>query len=140
MTYRSKHFCIEEYVSPCVFADRGELAWELLDDRLLITDDALRDRYGRITINDWKWGGRRKWSGLRTSSSPDFSQYSQHTFGRASDKLFMEASVEEVRADIIKNKDLFPYITSIELGTTWLHSDHRNCTILKTFNAPIRRM
>jgi len=57
--YRCEHFSIHELVPPHVFHKRGEKAWELLDERLLITLDKLRQRYGRMTVNNYYWGQTR---------------------------------------------------------------------------------
>jgi hypothetical protein len=132
--YIPEHFIIQELVPREVFKDRGTKAWELLDDRLLITLDQLREEYGSITINNWKWDGPREWSGLRTPESSWYRPYSQHTFGRAADCLFNDVDVEKVRKDILKSPDKFPCINSIELNTSWLHFDVRNCNRIKTYN------
>lgn len=131
--YKCKHFSIHELVPPQVYKDRGEFAWELLDDRLLITIDALRSRYGTMTINNYKLGGEREWSGLRTPDSPFYREYSQHTFGRAADSIFHLVPVEHVRHDIQENPQMFPFINSLELNTSWLHIDVRNCERIKTY-------
>jgi hypothetical protein len=135
--YICKHFQIHELVPKSVYMDRGEKAWELFDPNALRTIDMLLDRYGSITINNWFWGGDREWSGLRIFGCPYFSPYSQHTFGRAFDNIFKEVTAEEVRQDIINNPDdpTFRYIRAIELNTSWLHTDTRNCCRLKTFNS-----
>lgn len=93
--YKCEHFSIHELVPPHVFHKRGEKAWELLDERLLITLDRLRSRYGQMTINNYHWGKDREWSGLRTSDSPYYSALSQHSFGRAADCLFAKKSAEK---------------------------------------------
>jgi len=131
--YQSKHFALHEYVPPHIIELRGDKAWELLDSRLLISDDGLRTRYGSITINNWFWGGTRLWSGLRTPESPDYSLTSQHTYGRASDKLFNDVTVDEVRADILAHPEKYPLIMSLELDVNWLHTDTRNCKRIKTY-------
>lgn len=95
----------------------------LLDRKLIQADQKLRDEFGPVTINNWWNGGDRNWSGLRTSDSPNFSETSQHTFGRASDKLF-NVPAEEVRKYIEKNY-LDLGITCIELKVNWVHSDVR---------------
>ncbi len=64
--YRCKHFSIHGLVPPDVFNERQEKAWELLDERLLITLNRLRERYGPITVNNYYWGNDREWSGQRT--------------------------------------------------------------------------
>lgn len=132
--YTCQHFKIQELVPPHVFEARGEKAWELLDVRALITLDAIRSRYGATIVNDYDNGGARKWSGLRTGESPYFSPYSQHTFGRAFDCIFLEAEVQDVREDVIKNREKwFPYITGLELNVSWLHFDVRNHRPIKLF-------
>ena len=135
MIYICRFFEIQELVPSRVFHERGRKAWELLDDRLLITLDLLRERYGSITINNWHWDGSREWSGLRTPDSPYYSPYSQHTFGRAADCLFAQVAAADVRQDILSNPDHsdFRLIGSVELGVAWLHFDVRNCERIKTF-------
>lgn len=133
--YTCKHFAIHELVPPNAYKERGEKAWQLLDDRLLMTLDKLRERFGVMTVNSYHWGGDREWSGLRTSDSPYYSPYSQHSFGRAADCLFGAASVEAVRQEILANPDDpdFALIGSLELGVSWLHFDVRNCDRIMTY-------
>ena len=135
MSYKCAHFAIHELVPEGVYKARGELAWSLMDERVLKTIDRLRERYGPMTINNYKWGGSRSWSGLRTPDSPYFSQYSQHTFGRAIDCLFADISAEDVRKDINANPNHpdFELITAIEEGVSWLHIDCRNTDRLQRF-------
>jgi len=134
--YRCDHFAIHELVPPQVFAARGEKAWELLDERLLITLDRLRTRFGPMTVNNYYWGHEREWSGLRTPDSPFYSPFSQHTFGRAADCLFSKKSAEEVRQEILAHPadPDFALIGSVELGTAWLHFDVRNCDRVKQYS------
>ena len=133
--YKCEHFSIHELVPSQVFHKRGEKAWELLDERLLISLDRLRSRYGQMTVNNYYWGKDREWSGLRTPDSPYYSAFSQHSFGRAADCLFTGKSAEEVRQDILANPqdDDFKLIGSLELGVSWLHFDVRNCDRIKTY-------
>ena len=133
--YKCTHFAIHELVPPHVFAARGEKAWELLDQRLLITLDQLRKRYGSMTVNNYYWNKNREWSGLRTSDSPFYSRFSQHSFGRAADCLFKDTTVEQVRQDILGSPGdpTFKLIGSVELGVSWLHFDVRNCDRIKTY-------
>ena len=134
--YTCEHFSIHELVPPRVFNERGEKAWELLDDRLLITLDRLRNRYGSITVNNYYWGKEREWSGLRTSDSPFYSAFSQHSFGRAADCLFAKHTSEKIRQDILADPSDsdYEYIGSIELGVSWFHFDIRNCDRIKTYH------
>ena len=96
----------------------------LLDRRLVLADQQLRDKFGQVTINNWWNGGERQWSGIRTPESPDYSATSQHTFGRASDKIFSNVAAETVR-QYIREHYLELYITCVEAGVSWVHSDVR---------------
>lgn len=133
--YVCEHFKIYELVPPDVYYERQNLAWELMDDRLLITLDRLRERYGMMIINNWHWGGDRYWSGLRTPGSPFYRPYSQHTFGRAADCLFLDLSPKTARKEILENINDFDFelISGVELGVGWLHIDVRNCERIKKF-------
>jgi hypothetical protein len=139
--YKCKHFIIEELVSPAAFNARGAKAWQLLDERMLITLDRLREKYGKMTVNNWKWGGIREWSGLRTPESPDYSTYSQHSFGRAADIIFNDVTAEQVRQDLLANPTdhVFEFVNSIEEGTSWLHFDVRNCDRILAFPIPFKK-
>jgi hypothetical protein len=134
MSYKCTHFKIHELVPEAIYTDRGEKAWELLDVNALMALDALRDEYGSMTVNNYEYGGNRQWSGLRTGDSPYYSATSQHSFGRAFDCLFKDANVDDVRNDILANPDKFPFINAVELGTSWLHWDTRNCRRIMTFH------
>jgi hypothetical protein len=93
----------------------------------------LRDEYGPMTVNNYHWGGDRSWSGLRDPSSHYYSPFSQHTYGRAADIIFQDFHTEKVRQDIFDTPSRFPYITGIELATSWLHIDVRNHEGIKKF-------
>lgn len=138
--YIPKHFVIQEFVPPDVYADRGEKAWELLDQRMLITQDQLREVFGPMIVNNWHMNNRpswapnlRSWAGLRTEDSPWGTRYSQHRFGRATDSILRDITAEEARQYILAHQNEFPFIGSIELGTSWLHYDVRNCDRIKTY-------
>ena len=104
---KSKHFKIQELVPEHIYKARGEKSWELLDEKLLKIIDTLKEQFpkGSITINNWLWGGNRNWSGLRTPDSPDYSETSQHTFGRAADMKFSNYDEADVRNYIIQHQD-----------------------------------
>ncbi len=124
--YKCKHFGIKELVSKKVYEDRGTKAWGLLDERALKTLDALRDRFGSTTVNDWSWGGANQYRGFREPGCSVGRQYSQHRFGRGFDCSFRDIKAEAVQQYILDNPDHFPLISSIEVGVSWLHFDVRN--------------
>lgn len=134
--YKPKRFRVEEFVPESVYKARGDKALELMDSRILETADVLKEEFpeGTIIINNWVWGGDRNWSGLRTTDSPYYRPYSQHSFGRALDMIFSAYTAEEVRKYIQLHPEKFPYVTAMELGTSWVHIDCRNCHKLKTFH------
>ena len=131
--YTCKHFKIHELVPPRIYEKRGETAWELLDERALITLDALRDKFGVATVNNYKYGGSRIWSGFRTPDSPYYSETSQHSLGKAFDVIFKHVTAEEARQHIFANRNDFIHISGLELDCSWLHFDVRNATPIKVF-------
>ncbi|AFN37522.1 hypothetical protein pp2_289 [Vibrio phage phi-pp2] len=136
--YKCKHFKIQELVTPQMHAAWGERCWSLFDDRLLRTLDALRERFGPCTINDWSWGGSFKYSGFRDenfygSTQKYLDSRSQHKYGRAADCKFRNNTADQVRKYILENPEEFPYVKFIECsplanGTSmsWVHIDVRN--------------
>ena len=124
--YTPLYFEPFELVPPDIYAKRKDQCFELIDERVLITLDILREVFGPCTINDWHWDGRFEQSGLRTPDAPEYSPTSQHTFGRAMDCKFREHSSADVRSQVIDNRLLFPYITFIEDDVDWFHFDVRN--------------
>ena len=124
----SKYFVIQELVSEAIYNKRGEKAWELLNPKLIKTMDTIKERFplGTMTINNWKWGGTRDESGLRTAESGYYSPTSQHSLGNAIDAVFNAYTAEEVRQDIINNPSSYPYVKGIETDISWLHVDVRN--------------
>lgn len=118
---------LDEYIPEAMYRkyeDRPHILIGLIDRRLVEADQQLRDKFGRVAINNWWGDGNRNWSGLRTPDSPYYSRTSQHSFGRASDKIFKEATAEEVRNYIKANWQTLG-ITCIEDNVTWVHSDVR---------------
>lgn len=124
--YQCEHFNIKELVSQNVYADRGQKAWQLLDERALKTIDKLRKVFGPTTINDWQWGGANEYRGFREPECKIGAQYSQHRFGRAFDCHFRDVPARQAREYILQHLKEFPYITSLEMNVRWLHFDVRN--------------
>ena len=130
---KSKYFKIYELVDIDTYTHLGEEAWELVDDRLIQTIDKLKEVFnnGTITINNYKWKGNRKWSGLRTKDSKYYSETSMHSLSKNSDNtltfkavdcIFSHYSVKEVREYILSHQDEFTHIKRIEVAN-WLHCD-----------------
>jgi len=135
---RCKYFKIEELVSKETFdLIKEDTLWKLFDAKLLVTIDALKEKFpeGTMSINTWKWQGDRNQSGLRTKNSKYYSPTSQHSVGRAVDCVFSDYETEEVRQYIINNPKKFPYIKGIEKGVSWLHIDVRSSDRVVIFKA-----
>jgi len=126
---RCKYFKIEELVSKETFdLIKEDTLWKLFDAKLLVTIDALKEKFpeGTMSINTWKWQGDRNQSGLRTKDSEDYSATSQHSLGKAIDCIFSDYDEDSVRQYVINNPDEFPYIKGIELNVSWCHFDVRS--------------
>lgn len=129
MIYKPKHFILQELVPPSIYNTRGESAQELLDSRLLITLDQLREVFGPLTVNNWHTGGNYSESGLRSFDTKTGAKFSQHKFGRAADCKFKNKAPREAAHYVLAHRGEFPYLTTIEnpdATPTWLHVDVRN--------------
>ena len=123
----AQNLYLDEYIPKDMYTQyegREHILIGLLDKRLIMADQWLRDHFGPMTINNWYLGGERQWSGLRIVGSPQYSPTSQHSFGRASDKIFKEVTAEEVR-EFIRINHSIGMITCIEKNVSWVHSDVR---------------
>ena len=123
----TENFYLDEYIPKDLY-----LKWEkkshiligLLDKKLVTADQILRYKFGSALINTWWNGGDRHWSGIRTPDSKYYSDGSQHTYGNASDKIFLKTPIEDIR-DYIKERWFEIGISCIEKNVSWLHSDTR---------------
>lgn len=124
--YKTRHFKLEELVDPQTMQAHGQRAWELLDERALITLDQLRDAFGFCVVNDWHIGGDFKLSGFRPPDCPIGARFSQHKYGRGFDCKFKDIKADAARNYILANEDEFPHLTTLERNVSWLHFDVRN--------------
>ena len=148
--YTPEFFQLYELVPREFYPKDGDLnerikTWWLLDDRLLWTIDRLRKRYGKMICNDWFWRTPQdtalysawcrdltignQYRGWRPPNCIVGSLMSQHKWGRASDLIPVEVTVDEIRKDIIMNHNLFgdlQHIRAVEMNVSWLHIDVRN--------------
>ena len=124
--YRPRYFRVEELVPPEIYQARGDQAIELMDERVLVTLDLLREQFGSCVVNDWCFGGSYEQSGLRTPDAPEYSYTSQHSFGRAADCKFYNTSAHDARQYVIRNKHRFKLISFLEDDVDWFHFDVRN--------------
>ena len=130
--YEPKWFIPQEYVPPDIYDELGDKSILLIDYRVLKTDDAIREFFNvPIFINTWYSDnliskiGFYQYSGYRPFDCRIGARWSQHKFGRASDKKLTGVNINTVRKEIIKNQKHFRYITVIEDDVSWLHTDCR---------------
>ena len=129
MFYRPKHFQTWELVSPDVHEKFGDQAWMFFNPSILISLDGIRDYFGKpVTVNNWKQGGSFQWRGLRPRGCDVGAEYGMHRFGGAVDLDVKGLTAEEVRQEILKNKDheKFRLINCLEGKVSWVHMDTRN--------------
>jgi hypothetical protein len=132
MMFRPKYFELYEMLPESLyneyFKERGEKLWALFDERLLRTMDHLRERYGPLVANDWKWGGGNQYRGWRPTNSLIGATFSQHKYGRAGDLKPVNTTAAAIRGDILNapNHPDFQFITGIEMNVSWLHISVQN--------------
>ena len=123
----SKNFILPEFVSKDIYEKFGSNSLWFIDSRIIESCQKLRDNLGiPLTINNWYYGGDRQESGLRLPGMKNYSQYSQHSFGRAVDIISDDMTAEEMRKHIFLNPSEYPHIRAIESKVNWLHIDCRN--------------
>ena len=135
---KSKYFKIQELVSKQTYEKYGEKSWIFLDERLILTLDALREYFNApITVNNWLWGGNLQQRGLRANCDEIVKNktlknslyVSQHCLGKAVDFNVKNRTVKDVYKVILENPKAFPYIKRIEninKTPTWVHIDIAN--------------
>lgn len=134
MTYRPKHFTIDELVDPWFIANYPEVAcWNLLDEKALRAIDALRDKFGPLLIN----GRGYTESGLRRPDTKTGAKFSMHKVGKAFDLKPLQKGVTvtmmfdwimanqaEAYAMGIRRVEDIQYTT--KGATHWLHVDAKD--------------
>ena len=143
----SDSFYADEYLPPEVYKDRGpRKGMELIDGKLIEADQAFREYVNKpIYINTYGTGGVFVSSGLRMPTDKYYSRYSQHSFGRASDKKIKDGIDWMDGIELLRLFKLFKYsikdnedsesarnnagnfYTAVEDHRgKWLHTDVRN--------------
>lgn len=126
MTYVPTYIKAYELVDKNLYDALGDEVFKLFDPNLLRDADLLREKYGAITINTWFGGGSLSWRGYRYIFCSIFSKTSQHSFGKALDCNFANATPDEIRKDIKSGKTKLNHITRIEDDVSWLHIDTKD--------------
>lgn len=131
-----KHFKVKELVPSEVYAERGEKAITTICPLIIKFIDGFHDWLSSVNqgskvsiiVNNGTTFTQR---GLRTPDSDDYSEYSQHSFGRAVDfDVYIDGDrqhPDSIHTLIIefRNMDFTRGITFIETGINWVHVDTR---------------
>lgn len=130
MSYRPKYFQLHEVVPASVIQARGEKGWELMDDRILMGADWLRQVHGSCVINGKIGDTVFRESGLRDPLTDTGAKFSQHKFGRALDLKFLKVDTKTVYNYILANqaearRNGITTIEDIKDAPTWIHIDCR---------------
>ena len=125
----SKDFSLAEFVPPAIYEHFVDKSIWFIDPKIVQMAQFIRDRFGKpVAINNYLTGGSYQYSAFRDCDCTIGATNSQHRHGRAIDFRIQGMSPMEIRADIIKNFDLYrpSGLTTIEGGTpTWTHIDCR---------------
>ena len=127
LTYLQLH----ELVPKSILDKRGAQALECMDFRILHMVDLLRGNLKKegfdngFVVNNWKSGGGKTQSGLRVPGQQEYSNTSQHSFGRAMD-FTTKTPIKAIHKHILQNLDKYPNIRFIEIDITWFHGDCRD--------------
>lgn len=129
--YRPKNFVIEELVPPELFEnwkDMQSKVWTSMDYRAIKTLQNLRDKFGRMRMNNWYKEGPNKYKGLRPMHYKSLTYLSQHKWFKAFDPTPLDTDIDVIRTDILNNpfSEEYKWITCIEMDVPWLHFDTRN--------------
>ena len=150
VVYRCKYFEPHELVGPTLYnnwAKTGgdvERIFTIFDEQLLRFIDLFRETYGPCVINNWRSGGPRQESGLRSQDTSTGALLSMHKYGKAVDIIPSQLTPEEIRkqmqalgcfnpgfkhrTDLNSKGKMFSLINRIEWMSqgkpiTWFHCD-----------------
>lgn len=142
MIYRPQFFTLTELVCPDVYNKYGEMAWQFLDEKLLVTLDWIRRTLNKpVIINDWHDGGTQTQSGLRCNlcsivrdkTLANELYLSAHILGRAADFHVTGMEADEVRVWLAVNKANIPYPIRLEKDVAWVHLDTEDTGVKVAF-------
>lgn len=123
------NFIFQELVPQAVFEHFQSdplFLLNLFDERALQTLQALRDKFGACTVNNYhRVAGGNQYRGYRPLTCPVGATRSQHKLGRAFDCSFASVSAEEVRQYVLAHPHEFEHISAIEAKVNWFHFDVR---------------
>lgn len=121
--YIPKYFKVQELVTPELYAAKKDKAIEVMDEKILMSLDAIRSFLGcPIIVNNWHINGKRSLCGWRPKDCAIGAKNSSHKSGMAVD-FICGLSATAVRKLILNNQWRFPLITRMEDNVSWVHID-----------------
>ncbi len=129
----SENFYLDEFIPPDMYSERGARAVSLIDIRIVLAAQFIRDTIGKpMVCNNWWNGGKFTQRGLRPSNSTVGARWSQHKYGRGLDFHIVGMKPQEIQSVILQNEEMFisrQWITRMEDvrdTPTWCHIDCAN--------------
>jgi|DEB0MinimDraft_10_1074344.scaffolds.fasta_scaffold120573_2 hypothetical protein len=132
--YKCKYFKAHELVEPQVYQEQGEGAFALFDEHILRCLDSLRQRWGSsLIINNYGFGGHRKYSGLRSYDCPVGAPKSKHKKGIAFDVTCN--SINSLQSWIKQNDRTLwiQRVENFEHTPTWCHLEFSTEIVEETY-------
>jgi hypothetical protein len=134
----SKNFYADEFLPKAMYEKYPD--WMIIrriPPHVVALMQAVRDRHGARTINNWWHGGDRDQSGLRLPGQSYYKEMASHSWCGAVDSIGI-TPVEEIWEDMEKNyTEVWQPLglTAIEIGLsiTWLHADTGNFSLLNDY-------
>ena len=127
-----KYFKLAELLAPEYFEDQIA-SWILIDDRLKVNLDWLREKLGvPLTINNYSYTKSknpkyiRRYSGLRPMNCKIGAKNSRHKYGLAADIISNAITASSMRKFLKDHASEIPYPIRVEQGVNWLHMDVDN--------------
>lgn len=130
----SKNLYLDEYIPKDLYlSSTQEELIKLINPKLIKSDQILRDIFGPVVINTW-WDNMHDnipdedqhmsfYRGFRPANCKIGARFSDHKKGTASDKLFKNATANDVRKYICENDNYKKLgITKIEMNVSWVHT------------------
>ena len=124
-------FIIQEFVPPETYKKYGEKSVWFINPNIVLFLQWIKDNYNGaiVTVNNWYWGGDRKYSGYRPPDCPIGADESAHKRSDGVDFIVEGYSPVVIRKLIKDNFKLLNKmfgLTGYEKGTkTWTHGDFR---------------
>lgn len=141
-TLLNTSFYIHEFVPPETYECYKENSVWFINPNIVRFVQWVKDYVGgkTVTINDWYWGGQRRYSGYRPPNCRAGAKESSHKRALGVDFIVAGYTGDELRQVIRDNFDFLHRefgLTGIELGTEpWCHADFRWTNSDKIFEIP----